>query len=62
MQLTLLGHDDRYAVEQLQMSLFALYSILDSRTGDKFRQGMHSIMESRLQALWQRFDGRRLRD
>jgi aspartate 4-decarboxylase len=39
--------------QQLQMSLFALYSILDSRTGDKFRQGMHSIMESRLQALWQ---------
>jgi aspartate 4-decarboxylase len=38
--------------QQLQMSLFALYSILDSRSGDKFRQGMHHIIESRLQALW----------
>ena len=39
--------------QQLQMSLFALYSILDSRTGDKFREGMHQIITSRLQTLWE---------
>ncbi len=38
--------------QQFQMSLFALYSILDSRSGDKFREGMHSIITSRLQTLW----------
>ena len=38
--------------QQLQMSLFALYSILDSRSGDKFREGMLSIINSRLQTLW----------
>ena len=38
--------------QELQMSLFALYSILDSRSGDKFREGMLSIINSRLQTLW----------
>ena len=38
--------------QQVQMSLFALYSIIDSRAGDKFRQGMLQIIDSRLQALW----------
>ena len=39
--------------QQFQMSLFALYSILDSRSGDKFREGMHQIITSRLQTLWE---------
>lgn len=34
------------------MSLFALYSIIDTQHGDKFRQGMLQIIDSRLQALW----------
>ncbi len=38
--------------QQLQMSLFALYSIIDTQHGDKFRQGMLQIIDSRLQALW----------
>lgn len=38
--------------QQLQMSLFALYSITDTRNGDKFRQGMLKIIKSRLEALW----------
>ncbi len=38
--------------QQFQMSLFALYSILDSRSEDKFREGMHEIISSRLQTLW----------
>ncbi|MBR5277424.1 MAG: bifunctional aspartate transaminase/aspartate 4-decarboxylase [Bacteroidaceae bacterium] len=39
--------------QQLQMSLFALYSIIDSRSGDNFRQGMLQIIESRLKTLWE---------
>ncbi len=39
--------------QQLQMSLFALYSIIDSRSGDKFREGMLGIIQSRLKALWE---------
>lgn len=38
--------------QQFQMSLFALYSILDSHSGDKFREGMQQIITSRLQTLW----------
>ena len=38
--------------QQLQMSLFALYSILDSRSGNEFREGMLNIINSRLQTLW----------
>lgn len=38
--------------QQLQMSLFALYSILDSRSDNKFREGMLNIINSRLQTLW----------
>ncbi|MBQ3151970.1 MAG: bifunctional aspartate transaminase/aspartate 4-decarboxylase [Bacteroidaceae bacterium] len=39
--------------QQLQMSLFALYSIIDSRSEDKFRQGMLGIIKSRLNTLWE---------
>ncbi len=39
--------------QQLQMSLFALYSIIDSRNGDNFRQGMLEIIQSRLKTLWE---------
>ncbi len=38
--------------QQFQMSLFALYSILDTRSENKFREGMHNIINSRLQTLW----------
>ena len=38
--------------QQLQMSLFALYSILDSRSDNKFRERMLNIINSRLQTLW----------
>ncbi len=38
--------------QQIQMSLFALYSIIDKREGDKFRNKMHEIIEKRLKALW----------
>ena len=38
--------------QQFQMSLFALYSILDTREGNKFREGMLSIISSRLETLW----------
>ena len=39
--------------QQLQMSLFALYSIIDSRSEDKFRQGMLVIIKSLLNTLWE---------
>ena len=39
--------------QQMQMSLFALYSIIDSRSEDKFRQGMLGIIKSRLNTLWE---------
>lgn len=38
--------------QQMQMSLFALYSIIDKREGDKLRENMHNIIEKRLQTLW----------
>lgn len=38
--------------QQMQMTLFALYSIIDKRKGDKFREKMHSIIQKRLKALW----------
>lgn len=38
--------------QQLQMSLFALYSIIDKREGDRFREKMHAIIGQRLKALW----------
>ena len=38
--------------QQLQMSLFALYSIIDKREGDNFRKKMLDIVQNRLKALW----------
>ena len=38
--------------QQMQMTLFALYSIIDKREGDGFRQKMLSIIQERLEALW----------
>ncbi|MBQ8364690.1 MAG: aspartate 4-decarboxylase [Bacteroidaceae bacterium] len=38
--------------QQMQMTLFALYSIIDKREGDKLRENMHRIIEKRLQTLW----------
>lgn len=38
--------------QQLQMTLFALFSIIDRREGDKFREKMLATIESRLQRLW----------
>lgn len=38
--------------QQIQMTLFALYSIIDKREGDKLRENMHRIIEKRLQTLW----------
>lgn len=39
--------------QQMQMSLFALYSIIDKREGDKFRENMHRIIQERLHTLWE---------
>ena len=38
--------------QQMQMTLFALYSIIDKREGDHFREKMHEIIQKRLKALW----------
>ena len=38
--------------QQMQMTLFALYSIIDKREGDNFRLKMHEIIQERLNALW----------
>ena len=38
--------------QQMQMTLFALYSIIDKREGDMFRKKMHDIIQERLNALW----------
>ena len=38
--------------QQLQMTLFALYSIIDKREGDHFKEKMHKIISNRLEALW----------
>ncbi len=38
--------------QQIQMTLFALYSIIDKREGDNFRRNMHAIVAERLEALW----------
>ncbi len=38
--------------QQIQMTLFALYSIIDKREGDRFKEKMHSIIQQRLEALW----------
>lgn len=37
---------------QLQMSLFALYSIIDTKRGNGFRTEMLHIIDARLKALW----------
>jgi aspartate 4-decarboxylase len=38
--------------QQIQMTLFALYSIIDKREGDNFRLKMLEIIQERLNALW----------
>ncbi len=38
--------------QQMQMTLFALYSIIDKREGDKFKTKMKEIIRRRLDALW----------
>ena len=38
--------------QQMQMTLFALYSIIDKREGDNFRLKMLEIIQERLNALW----------
>ena len=38
--------------QQMQMTLFALYSIIDKREGDSFKLKMHEIIQERLKALW----------
>ncbi len=38
--------------QQMQMTLFALFSIIDKREGDKFRENMHLIINRRLHTLW----------
>ena len=38
--------------QQMQMTLFALYSIIDKREGNKFKEKMREIIERRLEALW----------
>ena len=39
--------------QQMQMTLFALYSIIDKREGDNFRQAMLEIIDKRLNKLWE---------
>ena len=38
--------------QQMQMTLFALYSIIDKREGDRFREKMIDIIHRRLDTLW----------
>ena len=38
--------------QQMQMTLFALYSIIDKREGDRYRNRMLEIIQERLSALW----------
>ena len=38
--------------QQLQMTLFALYSIIDKREGDHFKEKMLEIINRRLETLW----------
>lgn len=38
--------------QQLQMTLFALYSIIDKREGDHYRNKMLGMIQERLKALW----------
>lgn len=38
--------------QQMQMTLFALYSIIDKREGDRFRSKMVEIIGRRLDTLW----------
>ena len=53
-RLVALNHTSGLSLpQQMQMSLFALYSIIDSRSGDRFRQGMLEIIQKRLTALWE---------
>lgn len=39
--------------QQLMMTLFALYSIIDKRSGDRFRTKMLDIIQQRLKTLWE---------
>ena len=39
--------------QQMQMTLFALYSIIDKREGDNFRRAMLEIINKRLNKLWE---------
>lgn len=38
--------------QQMQMTLFALYSIIDKREGDSYRRKMLDTIQERLNALW----------
>lgn len=38
--------------QQFQMTLFALYSIIDKREGNRFKEKMQEIIRRRLEALW----------
>ena len=38
--------------QQMQMTLFALYSIIDKREGNRFKEKMQQIIHKRLDALW----------
>lgn len=38
--------------QQIQMTLFALYSIIDKREGNHFKEKMQEIIRQRLDALW----------
>lgn len=38
--------------QQIQMTLFALYSIIDKREGNHFKEKMQQIIRQRLDALW----------
>lgn len=39
--------------QQIQMSLFAAFSLLDTANGDKYQTTMIEMIQQRLQALWQ---------
>ena len=38
--------------QQMQMTLFALYSIIDKREGNRFKEKMQEIIRRRLETLW----------
>lgn len=53
-RLVALNHTAGLSIpQQIQMSLFAAFSLLDTAKGDKYQTTMIDMIQARLQALWQ---------